>query len=394
MEDIFITKIDIEKSRNLENARNLENVSIPLSETERKHLILTGRNGSGKTSLLHNLDKQFDFKRYQSDFYDPKYRVKNLIYNDEKSKIRLNISKHRSHIYEAWNSNSFITVFFRALRNVTINTPQKIEKLNIWDGKQYTNDKLDKYFLQFLVNQKADRSFAKDDGDSITVQRIDDWFDLLKKRLQDVFETDKLELKFRRRDYTFDILIPGREPFGFEVLSDGYSSIISIMAELIIRMEKLKKDSLTYDLEGIVLIDEIETHLHVSLQKIILPFLIDFFPKIQFIVSTHSPFVLSSISNAVIFDLENETVIEDLSLYSYDAIIESYFDSDKYSEIIKKKIEEYDSLSLIEDLKPEQIEKIRHLKDYFAHAPKYLAPELHAKLLEIELRSVQSKTAG
>jgi len=289
---IFITKIDIEKSR------NLENVSIPLSETERKHLILTGRNGSGKTSLLHNLDKQFDFKQYESDYYYPKFPPKDLTFKDENSKIILNISEPRSHIYEAWNSNSFITVFFRALRNVIISTPQKIEKLNIWDGKQYTKDKLDKYFLQFLVNQKADRSFAKDDGDSVTVERIDDWFDLLNKKLQDVFETDKLELKFRRRDYSFDILIPDREPFGFEVLSDGYSSIISIMAELIMRMEKLKKDSLTYDLQGVVLIDEIETHLHVSLQKIILPFLTDFFPKIQFIVSTHSPFVLSSISNA------------------------------------------------------------------------------------------------
>jgi len=50
MEEIFITKIDIEKSR------NLEQVTIDLSETERKHLILTGRNGSGKTSLLKEID--------------------------------------------------------------------------------------------------------------------------------------------------------------------------------------------------------------------------------------------------------------------------------------------------------------------------------------------------
>lgn len=39
------------------------------------------------------------------------------------------------------------------------------------------------------------------------------------------------------------------------------------------------------------LVDEIETHLHVDLQKKVLPFLISFFPKIQFIVTTHSPFV-------------------------------------------------------------------------------------------------------
>jgi recombinational DNA repair ATPase RecF len=46
MEDIFIKSIHINK------VRHLENVEIPISETERKHLILTGKNGSGKTSVL------------------------------------------------------------------------------------------------------------------------------------------------------------------------------------------------------------------------------------------------------------------------------------------------------------------------------------------------------
>jgi recombinational DNA repair ATPase RecF len=46
MEDVFISKIKINK------VRHLENLEIPLSDTERKHLILTGKNGSGKTSIL------------------------------------------------------------------------------------------------------------------------------------------------------------------------------------------------------------------------------------------------------------------------------------------------------------------------------------------------------
>ena len=49
MEDIFIKSIHINK------VRHLENVNIPISETERKHLILTGKNGSGKTSILLEL---------------------------------------------------------------------------------------------------------------------------------------------------------------------------------------------------------------------------------------------------------------------------------------------------------------------------------------------------
>ncbi len=46
MQDTFITKIHINK------VRHLTDVDIMLSDTERKHLIITGKNGSGKTSLL------------------------------------------------------------------------------------------------------------------------------------------------------------------------------------------------------------------------------------------------------------------------------------------------------------------------------------------------------
>ena len=49
MEEIFVTKLRINK------VRHLYNLEIPLSDTERKHLILTGKNGSGKTSVLEGI---------------------------------------------------------------------------------------------------------------------------------------------------------------------------------------------------------------------------------------------------------------------------------------------------------------------------------------------------
>ena len=49
MEQTFLTKLIIEK------VRHLHNITIPLSETERKNLILTGKNGCGKTSVLNEL---------------------------------------------------------------------------------------------------------------------------------------------------------------------------------------------------------------------------------------------------------------------------------------------------------------------------------------------------
>lgn len=75
-----------------------------------------------------------------------------------------------------------------------------------------------------------------------------------------------------------------------------------LFSEIVIRMEQ--QAHLKYDLPGIVLIDEIELHLHIAWQKKVLPFLVRAFPNLQFIVATHSPFVVSSIESAVIYDLE------------------------------------------------------------------------------------------
>jgi predicted ATP-binding protein involved in virulence len=146
-----------------------------------------------------------------------------------------------------------------------------------------------------------------------------------------------------------------------------------------------------YNLEGIVLIDEIETHLHVDLQKKVLPFLINFFPRIQFIVTTHSPFILSSVQNAVICDLESKLVTDDLSAYSYDSLIESYFSSDKYSNEVKAKLKSYEKLMLTKNLTESEQEELSFLKDYFSQIPKYSSKELTVKLQQIELQSLNKK---
>ncbi len=232
-------------------------------------------------------------------------------------------------------------------------------------------------------------SFARDDNEHETVAKISDWFKVFEDRLKSIFDDDTLKLQFDRKAYNFNIITGQGEPFNFNNLSDGYSAIISIISELILRMEA--HDVKNYDLEGVVIIDEIETHLHVDLQKKILPILTDFFPKIQFIITTHSPFILSSIPNCTICDLETRIVTTDLSSYSYDALIESYFKTDKYSDEIKRKIIEFDNLTTLTSRTIEENEKLRNLRNYFAHAPKYLSKELLVKLQQIQLNELNIK---
>lgn len=71
-------------------------------------------------------------------------------------------------------------------------------------------------------------------------------------------------------------------------LSDGYKCTISLIADIAYRMAILNPqllDRVLTDTEGIVLVDEIDLHLHPIWQKRILKDLMEIFPKVQFIVS-------------------------------------------------------------------------------------------------------------
>jgi len=149
------------------------------------------------------------------------------------------------------------------------------------------------------------------------------------------------------------------------------------------------------DLEGLVLIDEPEAHLHINLQKQILPKLIEIFPNIQFIVATHSPFVLSSISNAVIFDLEKKIRFEDASLLSYWGLAESYFDVNQYSIKAIELIDEYESLvnEKLEgkELSANKFKRMMQLRTQFENLPSYFSKELSIKFNQIELKRLEQE---
>lgn len=83
-----------------------------------------------------------------------------------------------------------------------------------------------------------------------------------------------------------------------EDLSDGFRSIISMVADLAYRMVRLNPalgDRAVLDTPGIVLIDEIDMHLHPLWQQAVLIDMQSAFPKMQFIVTTHSPQVLGTV---------------------------------------------------------------------------------------------------
>ena len=420
MEELFATKILIYK------LLNIEGFEIPLSETERKHLIITGKNGSGKTTLLRDLKyfftlftnlgnnkfsstisniNKFNFENKQAleipgwiEGEDrPKDYLTNINYSIQEKenyfKNELNLGAYvdinlPETISSEYKKGNFIIAFFEAKRNRSLNNPSGINKVALQE--YYTiEDNPGIEFIQYIVNLKADQAFAKEDMDIESARKIDEWFSVFEQNLFELFDYEGAELQFDRKKYNFNIIEKDKPPYSLNQLSDGYAAIFDIVSELIMRMEEHKVKN--YDVQGIVLIDEVETHLHIALQKKILPFLTAFFPKVQFIVTTHSPFVINSIKDAVICDLENRIVETDLSAYPYEAIVENYFEVDQYSDEIKKEVKEFEKLLSMNNLDGEGQIKLNRLEERMTQLQTEGNDELAVKIQQIKLKYLNKK---
>ena len=336
-------------------------------------MIITGKNGSGKTSLLNALVEFF--QRIQQDkalnflgFEENLNVCQKILSNSKKSnssenqvrqaennvllfekELKATYGKlipslnHLEDISRKVQNGEFLFAFYAANRKTQVAIPKNPEKPNLEPSVKITDSKQGE-FVKFLVDLKIQEALARNENQIADAEKIKEWFDNFELLLSEIFEGSKVTLNFNYKDYSFTINQDVRE-FGFNELSDGYSAIIDIIADLILKMQNPNSLTRVYEKEGIVLIDEIETHLHLELQRLILPMLTRVFPNIQFIVTTHSPFVLSSIPNAVAYDLEKKQRLEDLTEYSYEALAEGYFKVKTESNFLQAKLDRFKELA-------------------------------------------------
>ena len=122
---------------------------------------------------------------------------------------------------------------------------------------------------------------------------------LLEKMFYDLLEKN-VEIKIEGSGVTFQ----EKGTFlSFDQLSEGYKSILIFVSDLLYRLNKnASQGKKTTDLKGIVLVDEIDLHLHPKWQRLIIGKLRKLFPNVQFIFTTHSPTIIQGAAeDAIIF---------------------------------------------------------------------------------------------
>lgn len=171
---------------------------------------------------------------------------------------------------------------------------------------RYNADPSEKYGFMSLFNN------------DLTLNSPEQWLKNLKLE-EEQAEENKLKIKVATKqleDILFNLLernvkthIEGSKVFfeekgcflSIDQLSEGYRSIIIFVCDLLYRLYKNNSDDI-FKTKGVVLVDEIDQHLHLKWQRIIVSKLRNIFPNMQFIFTTHSPTIIQGASDdSIIF---------------------------------------------------------------------------------------------
>ncbi|EAX7884038.1 AAA family ATPase, partial [Salmonella enterica] len=281
-------------------------------------------------------DDHYEYRKNQVAELQEKLNSRNyfnITFRDENS-LKVNYHQKKS-----------IIRFYEATRQAIISSDGRITSLETLTDEYKSHGPQENsgiFFERYLVTTWNYALLQKGLNKIEEASKAEKWIERIIEDLKQLFEDPTLTLEFDIESLRINIKQEGKEKYRLDQLSSGFSSILSIYADLLVRVElgKIERD----EISGIVLVDEIDAHLHVTLQKKVFSFFKSSFPNIQFIISTHSPFVVQSVSDAIIFNLTTLEQMEDLSLYSYTSIIKGLLGERSSSSILLEKIEELSSL--------------------------------------------------
>ncbi|MBL4689709.1 MAG: AAA family ATPase [Nannocystaceae bacterium] len=317
-------------------------ISVGTEEAPR-HLLLTGPNGSGKSTILSALQAYLlnpqiaggaQIRSIQSLLQGARGQVHTLPEAHASVVRQLTGQLETLKALPAVETQpapqapvpraETLLIHAPAIRTLRLNQPTGPARLETEPFVRGVNGA--PFILQYLVNLRSEGALAREDGDNDVADAIAARLAKFEDGLGSIFSDPGLKLVFNRSTWRYSVQFGDGRDVGFDQLPDGFSSIVYLWSSLLLAAEGLRRQGIT-DPEGWALLDEPELHLHAELQERILPFLCSLFPRVQFIVATHSPAVLASLAGATVFDLASREayVSEDLHGIRYGTIFTEHF---------------------------------------------------------------------
>jgi len=261
------------KQFEIDNYQGIKKLHIKNIPTDTQWIFFTGENGFGKTSVLQSLViGLFGAEAEDKKPLDKRESIRTKIEFKDNNENQINILHNKFKKFTKFAAYGPARLNKQARTNFPFKTHNLFnsygelldieDKMIMWEGSETQR----KYFdatRQILF--KLMKPYITD----IHVERIGSKTDVI------YFERDS------------------NEPKPFLELASGFRSIIAMIGDMIIRLSEEQPEIENFEeLAGIVIIDELDLHLHPKMQRELVERLTDIFKNIQFIVSTHSPIPL------------------------------------------------------------------------------------------------------
>lgn len=354
-------------------------------EPDKRIYCFIGKNGIGKTQLLENMAKSLIYSHsmfrdksqpQNQDFKFAGLFAVNNIYEklkNETLKLPLDIEFDNIKIKDSKTENWGLVSFENIYKYANLNGTFVFDKPIVFVGAKNRGfvKNIDTNNIKILSDtsnrfiDSVERTLRYINSEGLEQQEIADWFasrliinpnfvtnnqnreneaitvleliDRLEPDLNLVTnnEDDKTVLKLKFHDGS--LLING---IPLDKLSTGYVSIIKIFQEIVAGYGGWTNTDALNEVDGVVFIDELEPHLHISWQTKIIKVLREFFPKTTFYISTHSPLVLAGLKSGEGYELARDGYmvktkpIADIENYFLNDIVKEFFDVDLNKEKI------------------------------------------------------------
>lgn len=309
-------------------------------------IIITGENGTGKTIVLDAIRGLLlgDFGKIQRNIVRDKadFFIKSLLnFNsvDEIIETSKTSDNGISFILSRGKGNQIHSLSY------SFSTYKKVENnkwiANYWTSKS-DNSQYNLPSLKFIEPINYLSGVLDGIQPNVEVIQLITYFDYLKssdspkekKEGEYLFNTLKKIIKLSLIEGEFKYverktLMPVVSQNGFDVSLDKLSSgnlyliqrLISLLGQMysVYTLNNLKLEEMLLT-PGLLLIDEAENHLHPKWQKTFLNSILNIFPNLQIIITTHSPFIVSSVENSKVFVCKSEKdhsiIVDETDVYS------------------------------------------------------------------------------
>jgi predicted ATPase len=273
---------------------------VDLDFNDSKEIYFLGENGDGKSLLLMALYLAFN-GNYITTKTDQEETGKAVDILRKNKGLILKGYDEFDKEYNPQQANYIENIYAYGTHRgrYSADTPEEYGFMSLFDFNKTLNDPITWLKNQKLLELESLNKKENDKNDTfrfVTSELENMFHELLEKNVK--VEIQGADVYFIEKGYKLN----------FDQLSEGYRSIIIFVCDILFRLSSnIGKNKDIKSIKGVVLVDEIDLHLHPKWQQVIIKRLRALFPSIQFFFTTHSPTIIQGASNdAVVYRVYRE----------------------------------------------------------------------------------------